>query len=83
MEYNFSQFLKDSQEQCKTRDEFLKRISNEIELVTEVHSDQSSHLDRKAYYKRLEGAEFAVKYDQLKESDKHNEELIILLESLS
>ena len=82
MEYDFSQFLKDSQEQYNTRDEFLQRISNEIKLIIEIPADFSSNLNRHAYLKRLEGAEFAAKYDQFKESDKYNEELMILLNKL-
>ena len=83
MEYEFSQFLKDSKEQCKTRDEFLARISKEIDSVVTIPSDRSLHLARKAYYKRLEGADFAAKYDQFKEPDIYNEELMILLNRLS
>ena len=83
MEYDFSQFLKNSQEQCKNRDEFIERISHEIDLVVEIHSDKSLYPDRKAYLRRLEDASFTAEYDILKETDKYNEELIIFLESLS
>ena len=83
MEYDFSQFLKDSKEHCKTKDDFKKRISREIDLVIETPSGLSSNLERKAYFNRLEGAEFVAKYAQFKETDKQNEELMILLESLS
>ena len=83
MEYDFSQFLKDSQEQCKSRDEFSKRISKEIEMVIEMPGDQLFLLEKQAYIKRLEGADFAAEYDILKEPDKYDEKLMILLESLS
>ena len=83
MEYDFSQFLKDSQEQCKSRDEFIERISNEIKMVVEIPSDASSYLDRKAYLRRLEWSEFEAKTSQFKEPDKFDDELRNLLESLS
>ena len=83
MEYDFSQFLKDSKEHCKTKDDFKKRISREIDLVIETPSGLSSNLDRKAYFKRLEGAKFAIEKGQFKETDKHNDELRDLLESLA
>ena len=83
MEYDFSQFLKDSQEQCKTKNDFIKIISDEIELVMEIPSKPTSNLDRHSYLKRLKGAEFAAKTAQFKEPDEYNDELRNLLESLS
>ena len=83
MEYDFSQFLKDSKEHCKTKDDFKKRISREIDLVIETPSGLSSNLDRKAYFNRLEGAKFAAENGHFKGPDKYNDELRELLESLS
>ena len=83
MEYDFSQFLKDSKEHCKTKDDFKKRISREIDLVIETPSGLSSNLDRKAYYIRLEGAKFAVEKGQFRNPDKYNNELKDLLERLT
>ena len=83
MKYDFSQFLKDSKEQCKTKDDFRKRLSNEIDWVIGTPSGLSSNLDRKAYFNRLEGAKFALENDRFMEPDEYDNELRDLLESLS
>ena len=83
MEYDFYQFLKDSQKKCKTKDNFIKKISHEKELLVTIPSDRSYYLNRKAYYKRLEGTEFAAKTGQFKEPDKFNDKLRNLLDGIS
>ena len=52
-------------------------------MVVEIHSDPSSYLEKQMYLKRLEGADFVAKYDQLMEPDKYDEELMMFLYRLS
>lgn len=82
MKCDFLQFLKVSQERCKTRDEFIERISEEIKMVNKMRGDPRFQLEKQAYLKRLDGADFAAEYDLLKKSDKYNEELMVLLQRL-
>ena len=83
MDYNFAQFLKDSRKQCKTREDFILKISREIELVNDEPMNPQFYIDKPSYLKRLERAKFAAIGRQFKEPDKYNEELSKLLEGLS
>ena len=82
MDYNFAQFLKDSRKQCKTKEDFIVKICNEIDLVQVEQSNSQFFPDRQSYLKRLEGAKFAAISSQFKEADKYNEEIMKLLERL-
>ena len=82
MNYNFSQFLKDSQELCKTKDDFIKIISNEIQLVKKIPDDPLYHLERQLYLTRLKGAKFTAQTGQSKYECRFNDDLVKLMDKL-
>ena len=82
MKYDFPQFLKDSQELCKTKDDFIKIISNEIQLVKKIPSDTLYYLDRQLYLTRLEGAKFTAQTGQSNYEGRFHEDLTKLMDKL-
>ena len=82
MDYNFAEFLKVSRRKCRTKEDFIVRISAEIDKTVEGHANPQCFRDKKSYLNRLEGARFAAITSQLKEPDKYNEEIMRVLNTL-
>ena len=81
--YNFAEFLARSRKKCRTKDDFIAKTLREIKLVNESPVNQQFKSLRQVYLERLEGAKFAAITNQYMESDKYNDELMDLLESLA
>lgn len=82
MDYNFADFLKESRNKCKTREDFLVRVTREIDLATKDPGNPQFYVDKKSYLRRLEGARLATLTYKVKEPDKYNDELMRLLNGL-
>ena len=81
--YNFADFIRDSRKKCKTREEFISRTINELKKINDRSTEQQFHLDKQAYFKRIEGARFAAITNSFPVPDKYNDELRNLLDRLS
>jgi hypothetical protein len=81
MDFNFGDFLKQSKDSCKTKADFIKKINDEENLISDI-KDGPNFLERKVYLKRLSNAKFCTENRVIKEKDTLNDELLSLLDGL-
>ena len=83
MGYDFAEFLKKADKQCKTKQDIIDRVNIEILKIKNYRLKPPALFRQQLYLKRLEGTEFAAKTGQIKDKDSFNKELAELLERLS
>jgi hypothetical protein len=81
MDYNFEDFLEQSKASCKTKSDFIKKISREEESVSKIQGGPD-FLDKQLYLKRLSNAKFCAEHRVIKEKDKFDNDLLELLDRL-
>ncbi len=81
MEYDFQTFIDKSRKICKTRTDFLDKISDEKELILKTN-DSQNYKQRQLYLKRLDNAKFCIETGAFKERDLYNIDLASLIDDL-
>jgi hypothetical protein len=81
MDLDFESFLKKSLENCKTKEDFIKKISDERKSLNDI-SLNFNPLEKGLYLSRLENAKFGTEKGAFKLRDKYNPLIIKVLVKL-
>ena len=82
MEFNFLEFLNESNKTCRSKSDFVESIEKEVEAVSKIN-DRRISMDRLKYLHKLEMVKLALKSEVMLKEGKYNVEIMDLLDSLS